>query len=87
MVIASLGGVAVVAGGFLVLKRKKMARKFFVSLGGDVGVVGFAVNLVSGRGLCWAILKSHCHLCSWADHRMDRTDPLANCQNNSFEEA
>jgi len=57
-VIASLGGVTVIAGGFLVLKKKRMTGKLFISLGGSVGLVGFAINLFSGLGLSWAILSS-----------------------------
>lgn len=57
-VIASLGGVTVIAGGFLILKKKRLTGKLFISLGGSVGVIGFAINLVSGLGLGWAILSS-----------------------------
>jgi hypothetical protein len=56
-VIASFGGLTVITGGFLVLKSKRMTGKLFMSLGGGVGMVGFAINLISGLGLGWAILS------------------------------
>jgi hypothetical protein len=56
-VIASFGGFTVITGGFLVLNRKRITGKFLMSLGGGVGMIGFAINLISGLGLGWAILS------------------------------
>ncbi len=57
-IVASSGGIAVIIGGFLVLRKRVIPGKLLISLGGGVGSVGFVINLVSGLGLAWALLSS-----------------------------
>ena len=57
-IVASSGGIAVIIGGSLVLRKRKIPGKLLMSLGGGVGSVGFVINLISGIGLAWALLSS-----------------------------
>jgi hypothetical protein len=56
--IASSGGVAVMIGGSLVLRKRTTPGKLLFSIGGGVGSVGLVINLISGIGLAWALLSS-----------------------------
>ena len=57
-IVASSGGIAVIIGGYLILRKRTIPGKLLVSLGGSVGSIGFLINLISGIGLAWAIISS-----------------------------
>ena len=44
--IASLGGIAVIAGGLLIGKDKVRTGKFFISLGAGLGLIGLIFSIV-----------------------------------------
>lgn len=57
-IVASSGGIAVIIGGYLVLRKRTILGKLVISLGGGVGSLGFIINLISGISLAWALLSS-----------------------------
>jgi hypothetical protein len=45
LIVASFGALAVLIGGFLVLKKKVSLGKLLISLGSGAGIIGFIFNL------------------------------------------
>jgi hypothetical protein len=48
ILIASLGGIAVIVGGLLIGKDKVGLGKFLITLGAGLGLIGFIISLVVG---------------------------------------
>ena len=46
--IASLGGIAVIIGGYLIGKENLKTGRFFIMLGAGIGLIGFVVSLIAG---------------------------------------
>ena len=46
--IASLGGIAVIAGGFLLGKNKVITGKFLIALGAGLGIIGLVISIYVG---------------------------------------
>nr|MDO8132697.1 hypothetical protein [Candidatus Njordarchaeum guaymaensis] len=57
-VIASLGGVAVIIGGFLVLGGRVTTGKLFIGLGAGFGLITVVIGLVSGLAQGYGLYAS-----------------------------
>jgi len=56
--IASLGGVAVIVGGFLVLGGRLTTGKLFIGLGAGIGLISVVIGLASGLAQGWGLYAS-----------------------------
>jgi hypothetical protein len=57
-VIASLGGVAVIVGGIMVLGDRVTSGKLFIGLGAGVGILGIILGLATGLAQGWGLVAS-----------------------------
>jgi hypothetical protein len=57
-VIASLGGVAVILGGFLVWRDRLTTGKLLIGLGAGIGLITLVVGLASGLAQGWGLEAS-----------------------------
>jgi hypothetical protein len=57
-VIASLGGIAVIIGGFLLLRARLTTGKLLIGLGAGVGIIGAIIGLASGLAQGWGLYAS-----------------------------
>jgi hypothetical protein len=56
--IASLGGVAVILGGILILGVRLTTGKFLIMLGAGFGIFGIVIGLASGLAQGWGLVQS-----------------------------
>jgi hypothetical protein len=56
--ISSLGGVAVIAGGFLILGGRLTTGKLLIGLGVGIGLIGVIISLISGLAAGYGLQAS-----------------------------
>ncbi|WXG44076.1 MAG: hypothetical protein WED04_08595 [Promethearchaeati archaeon SRVP18_Atabeyarchaeia-1] len=56
--IASLGGIAVIIGGVLILGVRLTTGKFLIMMGAGVGILGIFIGLASGLAQGWGLVQS-----------------------------